>query len=60
MHGYKWPINCTRTRTYRRPMSLGVELDPSADYLGDRNYRLENGILHETEHTLQCVSIQYT
>ena len=40
------------------PMSLGVELDPSADYLGDRNYRLQNGILHETEHTLQCVSIQ--
>eukprot|EP01043_Picozoa_sp_COSAG02_P070645 COSAG02_NODE_12596_length_1521_cov_1.282700_2_plen_279_part_00 len=34
-------------------MSLGVELDPSADNLGDMNYKMRDGVLYETKHTLQ-------
>ena len=35
------------------PCSLGVELDPTADHLGDMNYKLKDGFLYETNHTLQ-------
>jgi hypothetical protein len=35
------------------PRSLGIELDPTADHLGDQNYKLKDGELFETKHTLQ-------
>ena len=35
------------------PCSLGLELDPNASDLGDRNYVLQGGELYETKHTLQ-------
>ena len=35
------------------PRSLGIELDPDADNLGDKNHRLKDGILYETADTLQ-------
>jgi hypothetical protein len=35
------------------PCSLGVELDPTADHLGDMNYKMKDGLLYETKHALQ-------
>ena len=35
------------------PCSLGVELDPTADNLGDMNFGLKDGLLYETKHKLQ-------